>query len=229
MTIPATHAEIEQIYLQSELKGYKSICVVACQSEDGVTSVASALAERLILAGHKTLYVDLNLFKPAYSEVHAFDENSEEVGQLIARKENHQTLVGLTVPALASTQLAYRDPTMLRNAVETWLEQYDRVVIDTSPLLSMNRSNIPAQVVAGVCNACVLVACYGSTTTSQIDQAKALLETSNANLLGAVLNMKHNADLKDELVRQIKKLRFLPEKLKAKISEQIKNSELFTL
>ncbi|AUW05099.1 AAA family ATPase [Vibrio campbellii] len=229
MTIPATHAEIEQIYLQSELKGYKSICVVACQSEDGVTSVASALAERLILAGHRTLYVDLNLFKPAYSTVHAFSENSEEVGQLIARKENHQTLVGLTVPDLASTQLAYRDPTMLRNAVETWLEQYDRVVIDTSPLLSMNRSNIPAQVVAGVCNACVLVACYGSTTTSQIDQAKALLETSNANLLGSVLNMKHNSDLKDELLRQIKKLRFLPEKLKEKISEQIKNSELFTL
>lgn len=229
MTIPATHAEIEQIYLQSELKGYKSICVVACQSEDGVTSVASALAERLILAGHRTLYVDLNLFKPAYSTVHAFDENSEEVGQLITRKENHQTLVGLTVPALASTQLAYRDPTMLRNAVETWLEQYDRVVIDTSPLLSMNRSNIPAQVVAGVCNACVLVACYGSTTTSQIDQAKALLETSNANLLGSVLNMKHHSDLKDELLRQIKKLRFLPEKLKEKISEQIKNSELFTL
>ena len=229
MTIPATHAEIEQIYLQSELKGYKSICVVACQSEDGVTSVASALAERLILAGHRTLYVDLNLFKPAYSTVHAFDVNSEEVGQLISRQEDNQTLVGLTAPELASTQLAYRDPTMLRKAVDSWLKQYDRVVIDTSPLLNINRSNIPAQVVAGVCNACVLVACYGSTSTSQIDQAKALLETSNANLLGAVLNMKHNADLKDELLHRIKKLRFLPEKLKDKISEQIKNSELFTL
>ncbi|MDF6016485.1 AAA family ATPase [Vibrio harveyi] len=229
MTIPATHAEIEQIYLQSELKGYRSISVVACQSEDGVTSVASALAERLILAGHKTLYVDLNLFKPAYRTVHAFEEEPEEVGQLISREEDHQTLVGLTVPSLASTQLAYRDPTMLRKAVDNWLEQYDRVIIDTSPLLSMNRSNIPAQVVAGVCDTCVLVASYGSTTTSQIDQAKKLLETSNANLLGAVLNMKHNAGLKDELIRHVKKLRFLPEKLKAKISKQIKNSELFTL
>ena len=229
MTIPATHAEIEQIYLQSELKGYRSISVVACQSEDGVTSVASALAERLILAGHKTLYVDLNLFKPAYRTVHAFDEETEGVGQLIAREEDHQTLVGLPVPSMASTQLTYRDPAMLTKAIEAWLEQYDRVVIDTSPLLSMNRSNIPAQVVAGVCDTCVLVASYGSTTTSQIDQAKALLEASNANLLGAVLNMKHNAGLNDELIRQVKKLRFLPEKLKAKISQQIKNSELFTL
>ncbi|YCO05183.1 AAA family ATPase [Vibrio sp. VNB-15] len=228
MTIPATHAEIEQIYLQSELKGHKSLCVLACQSEDGVTSVASALAERLILAGHNTLYVDLNLFKPAYDTVHQFSD-SEGIGQLIAREEDHQTLVGLTVPSLASTQLAYRDPTMLKKAVEAWLEQYDRVVIDTSPLLSLNRNNIPAQVVAGVCDASILVASYGSTTTTQIDQARKLLETSDANLLGAVLNMKHNPGLKDELTRQVKKLRFLPEKLKAKISQQIKNSELFTL
>lgn len=228
MTIPATHAEIEQIYLQSELKGHKSLCVLACQSEDGVTSVASALAERLILAGHNTLYVDLNLFKPAYDTVHQFSD-SEGIGQLIAREEDHQTLVGLTVPSLASTQLAYRDPTMLKKAVEAWLEQYDRVVIDTSPLLSLNRNNIPAQVVAGVCDASILVASYGSTTTTQIDQARKLLETSDANLLGAVLNMKQNPGLKDELTRQVKKLRFLPEKLKAKISQQIKNSELFTL
>ncbi|KIP75821.1 chromosome partitioning protein ParA [Vibrio harveyi] len=228
MTIPATHAEIEQIYLQAELKGHRSLCIVACQSEDGVTSVASALAERLILAGHNTLYVDLNLFKPAYNTVHQFPEQ-DGIGQLIAREEDHQTLVGLTAPSMASTQLAYRDPTMLKKIIETWLDQYDRVVIDTSPLLSLNRNNIPAQVVAGVCDASILVASYGSTTTTQINQAKKLLENSNANLLGAVLNMKHNAGLKDELIRQVKKLRFLPGKLKAKISQQIKDSELFTL
>ena len=35
MTIPATHAEIEQLYLQCELNGYRSVCISACQSEDG--------------------------------------------------------------------------------------------------------------------------------------------------------------------------------------------------
>ncbi|MDF4871801.1 chromosome partitioning protein ParA, partial [Vibrio parahaemolyticus] len=29
--MPATHAEIEQIYLQSEQKGHKTICVVGCK------------------------------------------------------------------------------------------------------------------------------------------------------------------------------------------------------
>ncbi|MDG2789793.1 CpsD/CapB family tyrosine-protein kinase [Vibrio parahaemolyticus] len=228
MTIPATHAEIEQIYLQSEQKGHRSICVVGCKSEEGVTSVASSLAERLILAGYSTLYVDLNLFKPAYHTVHEFDDDAN-VGHLITRENAHQTLVGLPAPSLASTRLAYRDPTALRKNIETWLSQYDRIVIDTSPLLSVNKSNIPPQVIAGVCDATLLVAHYGSTTTTQLEQAKKRLEASDANLIGSVLNMKHTPSLKDELIRQVEKLRFLPKKWKDKLAQQIKKSELFML
>ncbi|KIT24568.1 chromosome partitioning ATPase [Vibrio parahaemolyticus VP766] len=235
MTIPATHAEIEQIYLQSEQKGHRSICVVGCKSEEGVTSIASSLAERLILAGYSTLYVDLNLFKPAYHTVHEFDDDAN-VGHLITREDAHQTLVGLPAPSLASTKLAYRDPTALRKNIETWLSQYDRIVIDTSPLLSVNKSNIPPQVIAGVCDATLLVAHYGSTTTTQLEQAKKLLEASDANLIvdsanliGSVLNMKHTPSLKDELIRQVEKLRFLPKKWKDKLAQQIKKSELFML
>ncbi|MDW1836231.1 AAA family ATPase [Vibrio alginolyticus] len=228
MTIPATHAEIEQIYLQSEQKGHKTICVVGCKSEDGVTSVASSLAERLVLAGHNTLYVDLNLFKPAYHTVHEFDDD-EKVGHLITRENTHQTLVGLPAPSIASTQLAYRDPTTLKQNIAQWLTQYERVVIDTSPLLSVNRSNIAPQVIAGVCDATLLVAHYGSTTATQLEQAKKLLDASDANLIGSVLNMKHTPSLKDELIRQVSKLRFLPKKWKEKLSQQIKKSELFML
>ncbi|MDF5565763.1 chromosome partitioning protein ParA, partial [Vibrio parahaemolyticus] len=174
--------------------GHKTICVVGCKSEDGVTSVASSLAERLVLAGHNTLYVDLNLFKPAYHTVHEFDDD-EKVGHLITRENTHQTLVGLPAPSLASTQLAYRDPTMLKRNIAQWLTQYERVVIDTSPLLSVNRSNIAPQVIAGVCDATLLVAHYGSTTATQLEQAKKLLDASDANLIGSVLNMKHTPSL----------------------------------
>ncbi len=58
MTISATHAEVEQIYLASELNEQRSICVTACHSVgDGVTSVATALAERRFCYGSLTLYV----------------------------------------------------------------------------------------------------------------------------------------------------------------------------
>ncbi|MCA2417326.1 chromosome partitioning protein ParA, partial [Vibrio chemaguriensis] len=85
------------------------------------------------------------------------------------------------------------------------------------------------QVIAGVCDATLLVAHYGSTTTTQLEQAKKLLEASDANLIGSVLNMKHTPSLKDELIRQVEKLRFLPKKWKDKLAQQIKKSELFML
>lgn len=126
------------------------------------------------MAGYSTLYVDLNLFKPAYHTVHEFDDDAN-VGHLITREDAHQTLVGLPAPSLASTKLAYRINRTEEN-IETWLSQYDRIVIDTSPLLSVNKSNIPPQVIAGVCDATLLVAHYGSTTTTQLEQAKSCLK-----------------------------------------------------
>ncbi|POF55222.1 chromosome partitioning protein ParA, partial [Vibrio vulnificus] len=77
MMIPATHAEIEQLYLKAELEQIRSICLTGCSSGDGVTSIATALAERFILAGHHTLYVDLNLFKPAFHDVHSFEHEAQ--------------------------------------------------------------------------------------------------------------------------------------------------------
>ncbi len=71
MTISAIQAEARNnLYLTSELNNKRSWCITACDSGDGVTSIATALAERFMLAGHSTLYVDLNLFNPAFKDLH---------------------------------------------------------------------------------------------------------------------------------------------------------------
>ncbi|MGO2320758.1 MAG: chromosome partitioning protein ParA, partial [Vibrio toranzoniae] len=133
MTISATHAEVEQLYLASELNGQRSICVTACQPGDGVTSVATALAERFLLAGHSTLYVDLNLFNPGFKDVNMLEE--DQSGQLIEHIESQRMFLGVPAPQLASAQLAYKDPSTLQKAVTQWLYSYDRVIVDTSPQL----------------------------------------------------------------------------------------------
>ncbi|MDF2152162.1 CpsD/CapB family tyrosine-protein kinase [Vibrio sp. CAU 1672] len=227
MTIPATHSEIEQIYLNIQTNGFHSVCVVGCQSEDGVTSIASSLAERFVLAGYKTLYVDLNLFRPAYLSVHQF-EQSDMIGELLQRPQHGQVLLGLPAPTQTCASLVYRDPNGMRQQIAHWRDQYDRIVIDTSPLLNINKSNIPAQVVAGACDATILVACFAQTTATQLLQAKQLLDASNTNLIGAVLNMKQTPSLKDELIRQVNKLKVLPTGWKHKLKQQILRSEWLT-
>ncbi|HAS6349476.1 chromosome partitioning protein ParA [Vibrio sp. IRLE0018] len=228
MTIPATHAEIEQIYLKAELEQIRTICLTGCCSGDGVTSIATALAERFILAGHNTLYVDLNLFKPAFHHVHSF-EHEEQPGVLIEHNETHQVLVGLPVPQQTAIKLSYKDPANLCAAVNKWQSHYERIVIDTSPLLNLNKGNVPAQSVASACDATILVACYGTTTENQILQAQNLLSASSIHLIGTILNMKNAPSFSEELVRQLNKFRFLPLSLRKRLEIWLYRNEFLNL
>ncbi|MCF7505016.1 CpsD/CapB family tyrosine-protein kinase [Vibrio sp. L3-7] len=227
MTISATHAEVEQLYLASELNGQRSICVTACHSGDGVTSVATALAERFLLAGHSTLYVDLNLFNPAFKDVNMLEE--DQSGQLIEHVESQRIFIGVPAPQVASTQLAYKDPATLQKAVTQWLEKYDRVIVDTSPLLNINKGNIPAQSVASACDGALLVVAYGETSSHHLAQAKKLLEAKSITLMGCVMNMKQHPSFAEELIRQINRMKFIPRKIRDNLANKLHRNEFLNL
>ncbi|WP_299692553.1 chromosome partitioning protein ParA [uncultured Vibrio sp.] len=227
MTISATHAEIEQLYLASELNAHNSICVTACHSGDGVTSIAAALAERFLLAGHSTLYVDLNLLNPAFKDLNMREDNQQ--GQLIEHVESQRLFMGVTAPQLASTKLAYKDPTTLKKVVNLWLEKYDRVVIDTSPLLNINKGNIPTQSVASACDSTLMVIAYGETSTHHLQQAKKLLEAPGINLVGSVMNMKQAPSFAQELVRQLNRMTFIPTRLRDNLTNKLSQNEFLNM
>ncbi|GLT18010.1 chromosome partitioning ATPase [Vibrio zhanjiangensis] len=214
MSIPATLTEVEQIYLAAEFSEARSLCVTGCNSGDGVTSVASAIAERYLLGGHKTLLVDLNLFHPSFEPVLNGDSTQDNIGVLLEHKVSHQLFTGMPVPKTTSTLLAYKDPAMLSITVDKWLQHYDRVICDTSPLLHINRGNIPAQVVASACDQTILVVMGGKTSTGQIKKSQELLNIPKISFLGSVLNLKNQATLGQEMARELNRLKFLPKSLR---------------
>ncbi|WGV99057.1 chromosome partitioning protein ParA [Vibrio sp. YMD68] len=226
MAIPATHAEIEQIYLSAELSGCKSLCITACQSLDGVTSVASALTERYMLAGHNALLVDLNMFNPAFKELTISPEGNT---QLIEHVDSHRLFTGVAIPSDQSTQLAYKDPTFMSHAVQKWQGQFDRVIIDTSPLLQINRGNIPAQSVASACDKTILVVKGGCTTSSHIKKAIELLSSDQIHLLGTILNVMDQPTLSAEMIRELRRIPFFPKKLKIKLELWLSRNEFLSL
>ncbi|MGD8230349.1 chromosome partitioning protein ParA [Vibrio sp. TRT 1302] len=225
MIIPSTHTEIEQIYLAAEMNGCRSLCLTACQSGDGVTSIVSALAERYLLAGHKTLVVDLNTFHPAFESIDSMPQFTEQVGLLVEHNDTHQLFTGLPVPSSQSALLAYKDPTYLTNAVSEWLQQFDRVICDTSPLLHINRGNIPAQVVAGACDQTVLVVMGGKTSSGQLAKATEMLNCASISLLGSILNMRDQATLAEEIVRELNRFTFIPRSWRERIASKILTNE----
>lgn len=225
--IPATHSEIEQIYLAAEMSQSRSLCITACQSGDGVTSVTTALAERYLLAGLKTLVVDLNTFHPAFESAGlSLSSTANQCGVLLEHKESHQLFTGLPVPNQQSELLNHRDPTQLSGNVKAWLSDFDRVICDTSPLLQMNRSNIPAQVVASACDHTIMVVMGGRTTSGQLTKATELLSSPSINVLGSVLNLKHQATLGQEMARELNRLTFLPKKWRERLCEKILANDL---
>lgn len=225
MIIPATHTEIEQIYLAAEMNECRSLCITACQSGDGVTSVVAALAERYLLAGHRTLVVDLNTFHPAFECIDIAPSDDDNVGLLVEHASTHQMFTGLTVPNNQSALLVYKDPAQLQNAVTQWLTQYDRVICDTSPLLHINRGNIPAQVVASACDQTALVIMGGKTSSGQLEKAMQLINNPSISLLGSVLNLKQQATLAQEMVRELNRLKFIPKSWRDKWASKILTNE----
>ncbi|RTZ16809.1 chromosome partitioning protein ParA [Vibrio aquaticus] len=223
MIIPATHTEVEQIYLAAEMQGCRSVCVTSCQPGDGVTSIVTALAERYLFSGYKTLLVDLNTFHPAFEgvEVMPIEQSDEHVGTLISHSHTHQLFTGLTIPNTQAAILPFKDPTHLSSAVNHWLKEYDRVIFDTTPILHINRGSIPAQVVASACDQTIMVIMGGSTSTSQLEKAMNLLDNKSISLLGSILNLKQQASLGQELVRELNRFKFIPQSWRKRLGDRI--------
>ncbi|CAM3625332.1 Tyrosine-protein kinase YwqD [Vibrio aerogenes CECT 7868] len=224
--IPATHAEVEQIYLAAEMAKARSICVTACQTGEGVTSVASALTERYLLAGHQTLLVDLNLFNPAFNEINMLPGAATE--KWIEHKETSRLFTGLSIPGEPATLLRYKDPVVLNTQMQTWLQQFDRVIVDTSPLLNINRGNIPAQCVASACEQTILVVMGGVTSSHQLRKAMTLLSAEQISLLGTILNGRDQPPLRLELIRELNRIPLFPARLKQRIIQWLMKSDMLS-
>lgn len=227
--IPATHNEIEQIYLAAEQQQSRSICVTACHSGDGVTSVATALAERYLLAGQSTLLVDLNLFRSNFQSSLLPGQPSDNPISWLEQLDSRRVFTGIVKPTLQSDIVNYRNPLYLEKKIETWLLEFDRVIVDTSPLLQVNRGNISAQCVAQACQHTLLVVLGARTRENQLSMAMDLLNRSESTLIGCVINSKYQPTLAQEMVRELNRFKWIPKRWRDNWITKLLNHELLTL
>ncbi|WP_104403031.1 chromosome partitioning protein ParA [Vibrio penaeicida] len=286
MSIPACNMEIEQIFLQLEKHHCRSFCITSTNCGEGSSSIALALTERHLLAGYRTLFVDLNLKHPslksidlpsmlpeasestdftgdirttndidviedieAIENIETFEnteafEQREKIGEKATIVSNqykpkpepsgcqhlaivegtHEVISGVNAPSEKAEIMGFRQPHMLKQKIELWLRDYDRVIIDTSPISQLNANNIPAETIAGCCDGTVLMLMAGKTNHAELSSAMHHLSDNNANLLGTVINDLHHPSLSDELCRQLNRLTFLPKSLVSKLSMSIRRA-----
>ncbi|OUS32134.1 hypothetical protein A9Q99_01645 [Gammaproteobacteria bacterium 45_16_T64] len=212
MIIPPHNMEIENIYSQLCSGPQCAISLTSANANEGVSSIAFALAQRNLLAGKSTLLVDLNLHHPSLNTQLCIDYEERTHSMLLAPPQlvspgtRDTTITGITAPTSREAIIKLRRPGVLEGCISQWQEHFDYIIIDSSPINRVNSNNIPAERVAAACDGCILVVLASQTTETMVMEAAHKLNTAKASVLGCVYNDRDNPPINQELLREIDRL-----------------------
>jgi Mrp family chromosome partitioning ATPase len=229
-TLPIHYAELEAIHSRTLGNGTRTLAVASAVGGEGTTTLARALAERTAASGRRTLLVDLNLEHPSLHAHYALGrsdwspETAGDDGAILPSGMDRLSV--LPAPTRVRDHWGFRDAETLRALIERWLVQFDRVVVDTSPLTRRNRQNVPADTVCAACAKTLLVVLAARTPESQLLESRQLLDAAGAELVGAVLNDRYLPGLASELMRETRRLDHLMPRAMAWLRQRIATSTL---
>ena len=151
MNLPIQYQELETIYANTLGRGIQVLAITAAESGEGVTTLADALAKRSEAGGKKTLLVDLNLYHPSvdkrFVKLDPQDNLDSDGDKLPVLRAKDTEICIVSAPISQDRQLRLRERDVIKLNIEQWRKEYDSIIIDTSPLNAINRSNIPAEIV----------------------------------------------------------------------------------
>lgn len=236
-SLPPAYLELESIYARTLGQGMRSLAICAANSGEGVTSLAEALAQRVRVSGRRVLLVEMNLYQPSLA-VHFGIER-----QAWLPEGGKQELASTALPVIherdglailpasldRDAHMRLRDPAVLTYSLQGWLEHYDHVLFDTSPLNATNQNNIPAEQICAACEGCLMIVLAGKTSETSVRQGVRRLRAANARLVGAVLNDWLNPSLATELRRETWRLQRFAPRLGAWLRDRINTLALLNV
>lgn len=172
----------------------KIIMLTSSGPQEGKTTSAINLAIAMAQSGEKTILLDADLRKPRVEEAFGLKSDhgltdilagTEKLASDVHKTEipNLDIITCGSIPPNPSELLGSKKMEEFLAELE---KRYDRIIIDTPPVLAVT----DAVVLSGKVDGVVLVVRAGETHKNAITRAKELLESARAsNIIGAVLNM----------------------------------------
>ncbi|MFC3093383.1 tyrosine-protein kinase family protein [Alteromonas sediminis] len=231
---PIHSIEIQRIYNFITSQQLRTLALTACNSQEGLSSLALALAQRHLLAGYNTLVVDLNLYRPSLQPLLNVQNDGEvdhlfPAPQLMMPEGKQIALTGVSPSAGRTPLMKLRSAGSLTEALKQWQTQFDLIIVDTSPLNRINANNIPAEQVAASCDGALLVVLSGQTSQAEVNEGIAKLNEAGAQLKGCILNDQYSPSLKTEMLREVNRLKQWSGWLGNLCQKVISNNRLLTL
>jgi len=180
------------VYFESPDANAKTILITSPQPGDGKSTLASNLAAALALAGKRTLLIDADCRKPVQNRAFQVTENKGLAGVLLgqisikdaiqnAGLEHLDLLVCGEIPDSPSELLGRPQFDDLLNYAR---EHYDRVIIDSPPIVPVT----DARIIAARCDQVLLVVRAGRTSRNAIQFASQMIQRIGTPLIGVVVN-----------------------------------------
>jgi polysaccharide biosynthesis transport protein len=172
----------------------KKICSIVITSSiagEGKSEVAANLAATLAQSGKKVLLVDTDLRSPSQHHLWGL-VNSVGLSNVIvdvsdlpqAIQEINPNLSVISAGVMPPDPLTLLESESMHSLLTRFSQDYDYVLLDSPPLVGMADAAILGKLADGV----LLVTRPGVVNTASAKAAKALLERSEANVLGLVAN-----------------------------------------
>jgi capsular exopolysaccharide synthesis family protein len=168
------------------------LLITSGQPSDGKTATAINLAVALAQRGSKVVLVEADLRKPSAQKVLRTSGSPGLSLFLSGAQERNGLIVPTSVPNLHFIPAGPIPPNpaellssgRMKQLLSELSQEYEHVVLDSPPLLSITDATVLSVMVDGV----ILVVRFGKTTREVVRHMRHMLANVNARVLGVVLN-----------------------------------------
>jgi capsular exopolysaccharide synthesis family protein len=170
----------------------RSLLITSSGPEEGKTITAANLAITMAQAGQKILMLDCDMRKPRLHKAFGSDKGRGMSNILVGEGDWKTLRVPTGIPNLDIIPSGPIPPNpaeligseRMKTLIDEILKEYDRVLIDSPPIVAVTDSVVLSRVVEGV----VLVIQVGVTARDVIANSIRQLQDVQAHVLGAALN-----------------------------------------
>ncbi len=193
-TAEAYRALRSSILLSAIDNPLRTLVITSAFMSEGKSTLSANIAVMLAQRGERVLIVDADLRRSTLHLLFGLRRPAQGLTNLLSRQTDESVILhpvsqvpslaylpaGAVPPNPAELLASHRMAEMMRQ----WSEQYDRVIIDTAPILPVSDSLAPAARADSV----LLVVRAGVTRKKALMRTREMLRRVNAHLLGAVVN-----------------------------------------
>jgi capsular exopolysaccharide synthesis family protein len=170
----------------------KIVLMSSAVSGEGKTSMAMCLARVDAVAGRRTLLIDCDLRRPRVHQL-VGDEVGEGLSEIllrkrrleeVARRDPRSGVLFITAGARVDDPAALLASAPMQELLNKATTQYDLVVLDSPPLLSVSEGRI----LSGMADKTVFVVHWGKTRRNDVLLGSRVLLDAGADIAGVVLS-----------------------------------------